>query len=58
MELIKGGLLSNKLNDNLSDDDASVLIESLFNAVRYLHSKDVIHRDIKPENILLADHDN
>jgi hypothetical protein len=33
MELIKGGLLSNKLNKILSDDDASVLIESLFNAV-------------------------
>lgn len=34
MELVKGGLLSNKLNNTiLSDDDASVLIESLFNAV-------------------------
>jgi serine/threonine protein kinase len=29
----------------------------MMEAVKYIHSMDIIHRDIKPENILICDND-
>ncbi|KAH7822669.1 putative CAMK/CAMK1 protein kinase [Monocercomonoides exilis] len=53
-ELATGGELFDKIVDrgSYSERDASLLMLSLFNALRYLHSKNIAHRDLKPENIL------
>lgn len=54
MELVTGGELFDRIIDRgaYSEQDASLLMLSLFRAVHYLHSKGIAHRDIKPENIL------
>jgi phosphorylase kinase gamma subunit len=33
-------------------------MKQLFEAVEFIHSKNVVHRDLKPENILLDDNYN
>jgi calcium/calmodulin-dependent protein kinase I len=62
MELIKGGTLKSfltnrnrNINEYLTEDECSILMKSLFQAVDYLHTKDIIHRDIKLDNIMLED---
>mmetsp|Transcript_14485 Transcript_14485/g.30881 ORF Transcript_14485/g.30881 Transcript_14485/m.30881 type:complete len:373 (+) Transcript_14485:46-1164(+) len=65
-EKYSGGELFDKIVGNTSENGcfsenaAAKIIKSLLEAVRYLHSKDIIHRDIKPENILFesADEDS
>mmetsp|Transcript_53971 Transcript_53971/g.101330 ORF Transcript_53971/g.101330 Transcript_53971/m.101330 type:complete len:538 (+) Transcript_53971:138-1751(+) len=42
---------------HLQEEDARRLFHELCDAVRYLHSKDVVHRDLKLSNILLTDVD-
>ena len=34
------------------------LMKQLFEAVKFIHAKNVVHRDLKPENILLDDNYN
>ena len=41
----------------LAEDEAARIIESLLEAVRCLHDRDIVHRDIKPENILFETND-
>ena len=40
------------------DEEASMIIKSIFEAVHYLHSNEIVHRDLKPDNILIADPDD
>eukprot|EP00413_Alexandrium_margalefii_P011516 CAMPEP_0204552242 /NCGR_PEP_ID=MMETSP0661-20131031/26487_1 /ASSEMBLY_ACC=CAM_ASM_000606 /TAXON_ID=109239 /ORGANISM="Alexandrium margalefi, Strain AMGDE01CS-322" /LENGTH=253 /DNA_ID=CAMNT_0051559249 /DNA_START=21 /DNA_END=780 /DNA_ORIENTATION=+ len=59
MELMEGGdLLQSILEDgHFAELQARRLFKHVCEAVRYLHSKDVVHRDLKPENILLTSRD-
>mmetsp|Transcript_6072 Transcript_6072/g.13291 ORF Transcript_6072/g.13291 Transcript_6072/m.13291 type:complete len:349 (-) Transcript_6072:180-1226(-) len=57
-ERYTGGELFDAILDNISDRGclperkAARIIQSLLEAVAYLHNNEVVHRDIKPENIL------
>ena len=54
MELGKGGQLQllikerNKAGKPLNDEEASVILKSIFSGLQFIHSKDIIHRDLKP----------
>ncbi len=59
MEYIGGGTLKTVLkNKDLTEEDASIIIKHLLEAISYLHLRDIIHRDIKPENIMLKEAEN
>jgi len=57
MEYAVGGELTNLLNDKkyLNEFHARKIFKQLHEAVKYIHSKDVVHRDLKPNNILFLD---
>jgi serine/threonine protein kinase len=69
-ELCKGGELFDKIYEKASyptdgaacftEGKAKKIMSQILNAVRYMHSHDVVHRDLKPENILFetADEDS
>lgn len=56
-ELCKNGELFDYLTKvvALSEKRTRQIMRQLFEAVAYVHSKNVVHRDLKPENILLDD---
>jgi calcium-dependent protein kinase len=58
-ELATGGELYDQIYKIKSYTEAvtAIIMEQLFSAVAYIHSKGIVHRDIKPENILLETHD-
>jgi calcium/calmodulin-dependent protein kinase I len=55
MEAMKGDLLA-RLGEKVSyaEPEARTVVQTLLQAVQFLHSRGVAHRDIKPENILLT----
>jgi len=57
MDYAVGGELGNYMKDkhHLSESDAMRIFKQVHDAVRYIHSRNVIHRDIKPNNILFLD---
>jgi len=57
MEYARGGELGNYLNKAkiLTEFEARRVFKQLHEAVRYIHSKNVVHRDLKPNNILFLD---
>lgn len=57
MEFARGGELGSYLNKKktLSEYEARRIFKQLHQAVRYIHSKNVVHRDIKLNNILFLD---
>jgi len=63
-EKYAGGELFDRIVENtsprgcLSERRAGAVVESLLEAVAYLHENGVVHRDIKPENILLESDNN
>ena len=58
-ELFTGGELYDQIYkiNHYNEADTALIMEQLFSAVAYLHSKNIVHRDIKPENILLETSD-
>jgi calcium-dependent protein kinase len=54
-ELCQGGELYEQIYqlNHFSEKEASSIMEQIFSAVIYIHSKNIVHRDLKPENILL-----
>lgn len=56
LEYAPGGELYKDLkkqpNSRYQEATAADYIRQMCQALKYLHSKDVIHRDIKPENLL------
>ena len=57
MEHCKGGELFEEIlkHEFFDENVAAAILQQLFSAVSYLHSKRIVHRDLKPENILLED---
>ncbi|KAI1903420.1 hypothetical protein AGOR_G00026990 [Albula goreensis] len=58
MELVKGGDLFDAITstNKYTERDASGMLYNLTNAIKYLHSLNIVHRDIKPENLLVYEH--
>ncbi|XP_062870867.1 serine/threonine-protein kinase DCLK1a isoform X4 [Trichomycterus rosablanca] len=58
MELVKGGDLFDAITSatRYTERDASGMLYNLTNAIKYLHSLNIVHRDIKPENLLVYEH--
>lgn len=53
-EFINGMTVSEILETSLYDEkNAKIVIKSVCNALRFLHSLNIVHRDIKPENIMI-----
>lgn len=56
LEYANGGELykemKKQVGQKFTESCASEYIRQVTQAVKYIHSKDVIHRDIKPENLL------
>ena len=62
MEYLNGGTLKNYINENkenITENDARIIIKQLLHALSYLHyTCDICHRDIKPENVMLNEKNN
>jgi serine/threonine protein kinase len=60
LQYVPGGDLFDRIigKERYSEHDARGLLIELIEAVRALHSINILHRDIKPENVLMAAVDN
>lgn len=60
MELVKGIPLDDFIQrryvrgQSVSEAESQILLRQAMNAVRYLHSRNMVHRDLKPANIIVV----
>ena len=60
MDLLKGGSLKmymdKRMNEGkpLHEEEASLIMSQIFEALQYIHIQNYMHRDLKPENVMLA----
>ncbi|KAL1504036.1 hypothetical protein AB1Y20_010448 [Prymnesium parvum] len=57
-ELATGGELMKRLGDDTSvysEDHVRYHVQTILEAIEYMHAKHCVHRDLKPENVLLSD---
>ena len=55
MEFVEGETLESVMETHkLSFDQTILIVRSLADALRYIHSQGIIHRDIKPANVMVA----
>lgn len=56
MTCLQGGDLFDAITsaNRYTERDASGMLYNLANAIKYLHSLNIVHRDIKPENLLVS----
>ncbi|NWU23400.1 KCC1G kinase, partial [Dyaphorophyia castanea] len=54
MQLVSGGELFDRILERgvYTEKDASLVIQQVLTAVKYLHENGIVHRDLKPENLL------
>ncbi|CAD8127636.1 unnamed protein product [Paramecium sonneborni] len=53
MDLIQGITLEEYQRQELDNERVVCITKQILEALKYLHSKDIIHRDIKPQNIMI-----
>ena len=55
LEYCEGGELFDFILEkkHLNEDVAAYIMKQMFEALNYLHSKQISHRDIKPQNFML-----
>lgn len=60
MEFCSGGQLDDRLFEvkKFTEIQAAALMQQIFEAVFYMHSKQVCHRDLKPDNIMFVKRDS
>ena len=57
MELAKGGELTQLINskEQIPETKIKDIFKQIYNAVKYLHNRNIIHRDLKTNNIVFLD---
>ncbi|KAI9017731.1 kinase-like domain-containing protein [Gaertneriomyces semiglobifer] len=60
LEYIKGGELFDRISarpTGIGEDLTRTVMAQIFEALAFLHDRDITHRDLKPENILMVSRD-
>ncbi|XP_060915528.1 death-associated protein kinase 2 [Labrus mixtus] len=57
LELVSGGELFDFIagKENLLESEAIEFMKQILEALRFMHSKNIVHFDLKPENVMLSD---